>query len=189
MPLLSGFHESQPQPTGMHSSRWDQWSDLWTTCTLWFETRPRDMEPVLESSEDRNNEGNPFPVDIFTSASALQANIVMHMSAIVLLMHRPRLAKLTGPSARLKSRSWHTQKIARILVGNHFQEQWDPIAIVALLFVAKEMSHVSQQKALLSCFQAVVRTTQIPVEKDVASLRESWRLIYQEHPPDASHVR
>jgi len=73
-----------------------------------------------------------------------------------------------------------------MLIGNHFQEQWDPIAIAALLFVAREMSHASQQEALLSCLQEVVRTTQIPLESDVASLRECWRRMHNDGPPDIS---
>lgn len=132
------------------------------------------MEPVLESSDDRAHQVESFPIDIYTSATALQANLVMHMSAVILLAHRPRLGGIAGSSRRVRSRSWHVQKIARMLVGNHFHEQWDPVAIAALLFIAKEMSHACQQEALLSCLQEAVRTTQIPVERDVARLRECW---------------
>jgi hypothetical protein len=179
IPLLSRFHDSQPQqPAGSHSSHWDTWSDLWMSCTLWFRARPRVMEPVLESPDDINSshhssqQETPFPPDIFTSATALQANLVMHLSAIILLEHRPRLGDVAELSHRLKSRSWHVHKIARMLVGNHFRGQWDPVAVAALVFVAKEMSHVSQQTAILSCFQEVARTSHIPVENDIVSLRE-----------------
>jgi hypothetical protein len=184
IPLLSRFHDSQPQPAvGSPSSHWDTWSDLWMSCTLWFRARPRVMEPVLESPDNINSShsasGEPFPPDVFTSATALQANLVMHLSAVILLEHRPRLGDVAGLSHRLKSRSWHVHKIARMLVGNHFREQWDPVAVAALVFVAKEMSHVSQQNTILSCFQEVARTTHIPTEKDIASLLEGWRLIYE----------
>jgi hypothetical protein len=134
---------------------------------------------VLESPDGEDNRGDPFPPDVFTSATALQANLVMHVSAVILLEHRPRLANVGTMSRRLKSRSWHVHKIARMLVGNHFREQWDPIVVAALIFVAKEMSHVSQQDAILPCFQEIERTTRIPVEQDVAGLREGWRLIHE----------
>lgn len=140
------------------------------------------MEPLLESPDGTDNPGEPFPIDVFTSITALQANLVMHMSAIVLLAQRPRLGEVTGTSHRLKSRSWHIHKIARMLVGNHFHEQWDPIVVAALIFVAREMSHVSQQRAILPCFQAIAHTTNIPVDEDVARLRESWRLIHDQRP-------
>jgi hypothetical protein len=180
IPLLSRFHDpnpQDPQSAVSHLAHWDQWSDLWTTCTLWFQARPRVMEPILESPDVDSS--HPFPPDVFTSATALQANLVMHLSAIILLEHRPRLGDVAGMSHRLKSRSWHVHKIARMLVGNHFREQWDPIAVAALIFVAKEMSHASQQNATMSCFQEVARTTHIPVERDIAGLREGWRLIYE----------
>jgi hypothetical protein len=186
IPLLSGFHAPQPQAVGLHSSNWDQWSDLWSACTLWFQARPHGMEPVLESLDEPTRQGRSFPIDVYTSATALQANLVMHMSAIILLAYRPRLGDVAGSSRRLRSRSWHVQKIARMLIGNHFHEQWDPIAISALLFIAREMSHASQQEGLLSCLQEVVRTTQIPIESDVASLRECWRRTHHEGPLDVS---
>lgn len=66
-----------------------------------------------------------------------------------------------------------------MLVGNHFLEQWDPIVVAGLLFVAKEMSHVSQQNAIMSCFHEIARTTHLPVERDVAGLQEEWRAIYE----------
>jgi hypothetical protein len=146
------------------------------------------MEPVLESQDFGNHQGELFPIDVFTSAVALQANIVMHMSAIILLTHRPRLVDAAGSSHCLRSRSWHVQKIARMLVGNHFPQQWDPITIAALLFIAKEMSHVSQQQALLSCLQEGARTTQISVEREIASIRARWQLIHEQDPSDVSRV-
>lgn len=188
IPLLSGFHESQRRSSDAHALGWDRWSDLWRSCTQWFQARPRGMQPVLESSIESDHLAQPFGTDVFTSATALQANLVMHMSAIILLTHRPRLANFAGLSPRLRSRSWHIQKIARMLVGNRFYEQWDPIVIAASLFVAKEMSHISQQKALSLCFQEITRTTQIPIEKDIAGLHASWRLILQEGQPDVPQV-
>jgi hypothetical protein len=182
IPQLSRFHESQQPPqastAGSRSSSYHQWSDLWATCTLWFQARPRVMEPVLEAPDVTDHQSEPFPPDVFTSATALQANLVMHMAAIILLEHRPRLGDVAGLSPRLKSRSWHVHKIARMLVGNYFREQWDPIVIAALLFVAKEMSHVSQQNAIMSIFQGIARTTYLPVEGDVVGLQEGWRAIY-----------
>jgi hypothetical protein len=188
IPMLSGFHESSTQPVGSHVSRWDRWFELWSRCMSWFQDRPRKMRPVLESPDEDPHDKQPFSIDVFTSATALQANLVMHMSAVFLLSQKPRLTNATSTFQRLGSRSWHIQKIARMLVGNHFNEQWDPIVIAALLFIAKEMSHASQQEALLSCFNEILNTTQIPVEKDVADLRARWKLIQKDDPPNLSHA-
>lgn len=154
----------------------------------WFQDRPRKMKPVLESPDEGAHHDRPFPIDVFTSAIALQANLVMHMSAVILLTQRPRLTNAPSNSQHLRSRSWHSQKIARMLVGNHFIEQWDPIVIGSLLSISKEMSHSSQQEALLSCFTAISKTTQIPIEEDIANLRARWQSIQQDGPPNLSHA-
>ncbi|KAG9659370.1 hypothetical protein KCU64_g3903, partial [Aureobasidium melanogenum] len=184
IPMLSGFHESCLQPVGSHVSRWDRWFELWRRCMSWFQDRPRKMKPVLESSGEETCHEQPFPTDVFTSVTALQANLVMHISAVTLLSQRPRLTSAPSTLQHLRSRSWHVQKIARMLIGNHFNEQWDPIVIAALFFIAKEMSHPSQQEALLSCFQEISRTTKIPIEKDMANLRARWRSIQEDRPPN-----
>lgn len=188
VPMLSGFHESCLQPVGSHVSRWDRWFELWSRCMSWFQDRPRKMRPVLESSDEGNPNKQPFPIDVFTSATALQANLVMHMSAVILLSQKPRLTNAPSTLQHLRSRSWHIQKIARMLVGNHFNEQWDPIVIAALFSISKEMSHPSQQEALLSCFREVSKTTQIPIEKDIANLRARWQSIQQDSLPSMSHA-
>ncbi|KAI4720953.1 hypothetical protein E4T48_02830 [Aureobasidium sp. EXF-10727] len=188
IPVLSGFHESCLQPVDSHVSRWDRWFELWDRCMSWFQDRPRKMKPVLESSDEEFRRKQPFPIDVFTSATALQANLVMHMSAVTLLSQKPRLTNASSTLQRLRSRSWHIQKIARMLVGNHFKEQWDPIVIAALLCIAKEMSHPSQQEALLSCFDEISKTTDIPIDKEVAKLRALWQSIQQGNPPELHHV-
>ncbi|KAG9584309.1 hypothetical protein KCV04_g10659, partial [Aureobasidium melanogenum] len=188
VPMLSGFHESCLQPVGSHVSRWDRWFELWSRCMSWFQDRPRKMKPVLESSDEETRHNQPFPIDVFTSATALQANLVMHMSAVTLLSQRPRLTNAPSSFQHLRSRSWHIQKIARMLVGNHFNEQWDPIVIAALFSIGKEMSHPSQQEALLSCFDEIPKTTHIPAEKDLADLRARWQSIQEDRPPNLSHA-
>ncbi|KEQ81865.1 hypothetical protein M438DRAFT_64434 [Aureobasidium pullulans EXF-150] len=186
IPMLSGFHESFLQPVGRHASKWDRWFELWSRCMAWFQDRPPKMRPVLEGSDEDASDKQPFPIDVFTSATALQASLVMHISAAILLSQKPRLANATSTFLRLGSRSWHIQKVARMLLGNHFNEQWDPIVIAALLSVAKEMSHPSQQEALLSCFNEISSKTRIPMEKDIAELRTRWQSIQQDDPPNLS---
>jgi hypothetical protein len=175
------------QPVVSHVSSWDRWFELWSRCMSWFQDRPRKMRPVLESPDEEPHDQQPFPIDVYTSATALQANLIMHFSAVTLLSQRPRLTNATLTFQRLGSRSWHIQKLARMLVGNHFNEQWDPIVIAALILIAKEMSHPSQQEALLSCFHEISSTTQIPIEKEISDLRASWQSIQQNDPPNSSY--
>lgn len=189
IPLLSGFHHVQAQTLDFHTSKWAQWSNLWASCTRWFQERPRSMLPVMESPDIDVSGETPFPADVYTSAIALQANLVMHISAVFLLAYKPRLVKLSRISGRLNSRSWHAQKVARIMVWNNFDEQWDPIVVASLLFIAREMTHISQQESLLSCLKRVANITRIPLEEEIANLRTYWRLTCHESPPDEPRLR
>lgn len=112
VPILSGFHESCLQPVGSHVSRWDRWFELWSKCMSWFQDRPRKMKPVVESPDEETRHNQLFPIDLFTSATALQANLVMHMSAVTLLSQRPRLTHAPSASQHLRSRSWHIQSVS-----------------------------------------------------------------------------
>ncbi|KAI9167946.1 Nitrilase [Paramyrothecium foliicola] len=178
IPMLSGFLSTQTHSQDSYASKWALWSTLWTSCTRWFHDRPRSMKPVLESPDANVSRDVPFPADVYTSAIAVQANLVMHVCAMFLLAYKPRLVKLPRLSGHHNSRSWHAQKIARIALWNNFDEQWDPIVVSSLLFIAKEMTHKSQQEALISCLGRITSVTQIPLEEEVAKLRTFWRLSY-----------
>jgi hypothetical protein len=149
------------------------------------------MEPVLESSDaDLNGhkmQESPFPADVYTSALSLQANLTMHLSSLLLLAYKPRLVKLSRFPHHLISRSWHTQKIARLAVWNSFPEQWDPLVVAALLRAAREMTHASQQEALLTCFQRIMDVTKLPLDEEISNLRLYWRSSSHSTPPTMSH--
>ena len=147
------------------------------------------MEPVVEGSETSATEDEPFPPDVYTSAVALQANLVIHLSALILLARKPRLTQAHGAARILLSRSWHAQKITRMAVWNDFDEQWDPIVAAALLLVSREMTHASQQQAISSCFDRMMNATQIPLEEDINSLRLYWRYASGQDTPPSDILR
>lgn len=190
IPLLTDPPNMQSATRESYSLKWAAWSSLWTNCMQWFQDRPPGMEPVLESPNVGINgtitQDSPFPADIYTSAISLQANLTMHLSSLLLLTYKPRLIKLSRFPHRLVSRSWHTQKIARLAVWNNFAEQWDPIVMAALLRVASEMTHSSQQEALLGCFQRFTDATHIPLDEETRSLRRHWHSSSHSSPPNKS---
>ncbi|KAF4975672.1 hypothetical protein FZEAL_7562 [Fusarium zealandicum] len=191
IPLFTGQSNMQSVAPESYSLKWTAWSSLWTSCTQWFQDRPPNMEPVLESS-DTDLKGDtmqesPFPADVYTNTISLQANLTMHLSSLLLLAYKPRLVKLSRFPHRLVSRSWHTQKIARLAVWNNFPEQWDPLVVAALLRAAREMTHASQQEALLTCFQRITDATKMPLDDEISSLRLYWRSSSHSTPPTMSH--
>ncbi|UPK92511.1 hypothetical protein LCI18_003446 [Fusarium solani-melongenae] len=191
IPLFTGQSNMQSAAPESYSLKWAAWSRLWASCMQWFQDRPPGMEPVLESSDaDLNGhkmQESPFPADVYTSALSLQANLTMHLSSLLLLAYKPRLVKLSRFPHHLISRSWHTQKIARLAVWNSFPEQWDPLVVAALLRAAREMTHASQQEALLTCFQRITDVTKLPLDEEISNLRLYWRSSSHSTPPTMAH--
>ncbi|KAL7817881.1 hypothetical protein V8C26DRAFT_65165 [Trichoderma gracile] len=176
------FFPSAPQETlspGAGSSFSSKWSSLWSNCQQWYQSRPVEMQPILDIRSveagqiDADNDSS-FPIPVYTSSIALQCNIVYHISSRLLLQRKPRLLRLSSRQRHLSSMSWHAQQIAGIATRNDFAEQWDPILIAGLLWVARDMTHPSQQESLLSCFRQISSTTGIKLDEEIQSLRARW---------------
>jgi hypothetical protein len=140
------------------------------------------MEPIfgLSSGEAFMESLAAFPIEIYSTPIALQANMAIHLSFIVLLAHKPRLPRLSRPEVRLGSDSWHAQKIAGMAVWNHFKEQFDPLFVAALLLTAEKMTHESQQMAVLGAFRDVERKMGIVLDDQIARLENIWRTFRHE---------
>lgn len=138
------------------------------------------MQPILdvrsiEASKLDPSHSSSFPIQIYTNVAALQANVVYHLSSILLLARKPRLLKLTSTEQQfVTSQGWHAQQIAGAAMSNEFAEQWDPIFIVALLHIAKSMTHPAQQQALVSRFHRIAASTGIPMDEDIDRLQAEW---------------
>jgi hypothetical protein len=139
------------------------------------------MQPILdigniEAGRIDTRADASFPIQLYTNALGMQANIAYHMSSLLLLMGKPRLLKLSGYPLSTTSQSWHVQTIAGIASTNDFAEQWDPITIAALLFTARDMTHPSQQNALRVCFQKIRAGTGIRLDQELSELQALWNV-------------
>ena len=156
-----------------------KWSSLWSSCQQWYHGRPVEMQPILEIRSveagqiDADNDSS-FPIPVYTSSIALQCNIVYHISSRLLLQRKPRLLRLSSRQRHLLSLSWHAQQIAGAATRNEFAEQWDPILIAGLLWIARDMTHPSQQESLISCFRRISSTTGIKLDEEIQALRARW---------------
>ncbi|KAK1250731.1 hypothetical protein MKX07_005286 [Trichoderma sp. CBMAI-0711] len=158
-----------------------KWSSLWSNCQQWYHSRPVEMQPILEIRSveagqiDADNDSS-FPIPVYTSSIALQCNIVYHISSRLLLQRKPRLLRLSSRQRHLSSLSWHAQQIAGTATRNDFAEQWDPILIAGLLWVARDMTHPSQQESLISCFRQISSATGIKLDEEIQTLRAKWNI-------------
>lgn len=141
------------------------------------------MEPIfgLYSGETSVDDSASFPIEIYSTPIALQANMAIHLSFMVLIAHKPRLLKLSRSEARLGSDSWHAQKIAGMAVWNHFKEQFDPLFVAAILLAAEKMTHESQQIALLGAFRDIEREMGIVLDDEISRLEDIWRTSRHDH--------
>lgn len=156
-----------------------QWASLWTNCQRWYSNRPVEVQQILEIRGlevdliDEQNSSS-FPFLVYTTPLALVANAVYHITSLLLLTHRPRIMKpLAGPRS-LTSHIWHAQSIAGIAASNDSAEQWDPILVTGLLLAAKDMTHVSQQAAVLERLGRITALTGIKLDQEIEALKSTW---------------
>jgi hypothetical protein len=190
IPLLNGLTTVQSPTQEPSSLVWATWSGLWARCVQWFRDRPPDMVPLLESSEvDAHTTitNSPFTADVYSSAIAVQANLTIHYSSLLLLSYKPRLVKLSPAPHRLTSKSWHAQKLAKLALWNNFPDQWDPVVVATVVRIARDMTYPSQQEALLSCFQRIGDATKIPLQREIADLQQFWSSSRHSNAPTNLH--
>lgn len=157
---------------------WSSWHRLWALCLRWYQSRPLEMEPIfgLASGEASTERSASFPIEIYSTPLALQANMAIHLSFILLISHKPRLLKLSRSELRFGSDSWHAQKIAGMATWNHFKEQFDPLFVAALLLAAEKMTHESQQMALLEALRNIEYKMGIVLDDQIMRLKDTWRI-------------
>lgn len=155
------------------------WHNLWLRTQAWYDTRPVEMQSLVDVGSiemSRIDPMNPasFPIHLYSSAIAVQAAIFYHMNALLLLQHKPRLLNIPGRRQHLTSPNWHARAIAGIATSNEFTEQWDPIVVASLIYIASNITHSAQQHAILECLAAISVQTGIPLEVEAEQLRTQW---------------
>lgn len=155
------------------------WQALWTACQNWYDARPLELQPLVDIGGVEMEQAEPgkdvaFPVQLFTNASAVVANISYHITVLLLLAEKPRLVKIAARRHCFTSPNWHIRTAAGIATSNRFLEQWDPIVIATLLYVARGMTHPSQQGAIMDCLGNISADTGISLEVEKRQLQSHW---------------
>lgn len=157
------------------------WSTLWTENQRWYAERPIELQQIyqirgVDVSRIDSDSASQFPILVYTSTLALVASVVHHTTSLLLLNHKPRLAKTVALAQSSTSPIWHAQSIAGIAASNDFPEQWDPTFIAGLFLAAGSMSHVSQQSALIETFGRITAATGMNFDRKIAALRSAWSI-------------
>ncbi|KAG6027209.1 hypothetical protein E4U41_001004 [Claviceps citrina] len=175
--------------SSQHMGPHAKWLALWKSCQTWRARRPLCMRPIVDigtmEAGQMQTDGSSFPIQLYTSALAVQANIFYHTTSLLLLLQKPRLLKLAAaaeghhkPEAVYTSQGWHAQHIAGVASTNEFAEQWDPIVFAALVLVGRSLTHQAQQRALRACLGAGGAVTGLMMEdgEEMRRLEEGWRV-------------
>lgn len=188
-PQEAGTPDLSAFPSLRQSHFLSQWTFLWTDCQKWYNERPADVQQIVdirgsEADQIDPNHDSSFPILIYTTPTALVANIIYHTISLLSLTHKPRLLKsLPGPRC-FTSHIWHAQSIAGICTSNDSSDQWDPILVSSLLLISREMTHESQQTALLERLQNIQNTTGINLEQEIEDLKAAWNVARYEEPEE-----
>jgi hypothetical protein len=157
------------------------WTSLWTDCQRWYNDRPVELQQIVEIrgvevDQIDTQDASSFPILIYTTRLALVSNAVYHIASLLLLTQRPRLLKTVAGPRCFMSHIWHAQSIAGIATSNDFPEQWDPILVTGLILIAKDMTHGSQQSAILERLRRITATTGIKLDQEIDVLKSGWSI-------------
>ncbi|QYT02253.1 Zn(2)-C6 fungal-type domain-containing protein [Trichoderma simmonsii] len=158
---------------------WSRWASLWRECQDWHKHRAMEVQPLLvvdsiEVSSISAPDDPSFPMLLFTEPLALVANVTYYITSFLLLSRRPRLSKLWAHSSLVTSMAWHAQSIAGAVISNHHPESWDPVVFAGVLMAGKEMTHESQQTALLKQLHKMINAVGLDLKSEVEELQSSW---------------
>lgn len=165
------------EPAHPHGSRLDRWKVILAELQSWYDGRP----PELRSLAELENQETVFPTVLFTSSAGMSANVIYHMAMHLLLSHEPRMShhahELDQDPGKFANTSplWHLRRVCGIaLTGKEqYAQCWDPCMIAAFFFAAQRMTHQTQQRELLACFESV-KTAGWRLDKLIHRLRQEW---------------
>jgi hypothetical protein len=161
-----------------------EWISLWNECQKWYSERPVELQQIVEirgvevDSIYAQNVSS-FPILIYTTPLALAANSFYHMASFLLLRQRPRLLDVIPGPRPFTSLIWHVQSIVGIALSNDAPEQWDPILVAGLILVAKELTHESQQSAVLEGIARITSVTGLKLDHEIEALKSGWSIAGQ----------
>jgi hypothetical protein len=177
-PQITEGTSFMPTQISCFSSRWIL---VWADCQLWYSQRPVELRQVVEVrglEVDRIDEQNiaSFPILIYSTPLALVSNIVYHITSLLLLTQRPKLLPFLAGPRWSTSYTWHAQSIVGIATSNDSPVQWDPILVAGLIFVGKDMTHVSQQSVILERLRAITTATGMNLTGEIQALERGWHI-------------
>ena len=160
------------------------WTGCWKETQAWCRGRSDDMQPILEtmssgSLERRQEPETSFPAVVFSNATASVANIIHHLSAMILLKQKPRLIRPVADEGSSTSPLWHALRIIGIAATVAEEDTWDPLVPAAVIRAARILSHESQLAIVEKILHNVTRLNGMNFEGEIEGLRKEHRISFE----------
>ncbi|KAH8881817.1 hypothetical protein GQ53DRAFT_466759 [Thozetella sp. PMI_491] len=178
-----GIESPLPQdaaPTSGSESRPSHWKRLLGELSTWHTNRPPELQCLMETESPDAS----FPTVICAGGAAISCNSLYHAAMMLLLSNRPQSISLAEDwvgkpklEAVRMSPIWHARRLCGILLHSDPEQSkcWDPCMIAACWFVARRLTHMSQQEDILACLGRV-KAAGWHIDGLVQKLRQEWGL-------------
>lgn len=159
-----GFSATNPLESEAYGTRWRR---LFDNIQDWFDTRPREMLPVMAMSAKVC--GSPFPTVLYSNPAAISGNHFAHTAAILMLQRKPRDLALR----KVRSILWHARQICGIALSNDHHGAWTN-TVQPIWIAGKLMSHPQEHDAIVCLLQRIERETGWATQWRIDDLMEHW---------------
>ncbi len=136
----------------------ERWTELLAGLHAWHRGRPSGLQELIH--DDMGTA--PFPTILFTTDTAVFANMSYHAAMLLLAAHRPSSVGMDAsdptqtdhPCGRVL---WHARSLCGIALGSE-RRSWDPCMIAAFTLAARYAPQQSQQKLLNDYLKGVAES-------------------------------
>lgn len=140
------------------------WQSCWSDTQIWYAVRTQEMHPILEipitEAGVLPGQGSDFaPAVVFSNSSSLLSNITHHLTCILLLQNKPRLARPVAETESSISPIWHALRIIGIVANASEMAAWDPAVVAAIVVAGQMFSHDTQKAFAADLLRRCSRST------------------------------
>ncbi|OAP64972.1 hypothetical protein AYL99_00944 [Fonsecaea erecta] len=153
-----------------------EWQSCWSNSQLWYATRSDDMQQILGVESPNGSHDDVgwtvlgFPTLIFSNACALVANMVYHLTSLLLLQYKPRLVKAMTDGGSSTSAQWHALRIIGMVSSSDSSSVWNPLVAAAVIRAAQSLSHPSQLRAVADLLRDAVKSSGMNLQEEIQRL-------------------
>ena len=166
------FRQKSP-PIPMASA----WTSCWSEAQIWYAVRIEEMQPILELDAKFTSATPPttvkscdMPHIVFSNAASIVANAVHHVTALLLIQHKPQLIRPAAEEASSTASSWHALRIAAISAAAVEHDVWDPLLTAAVIRAGQTLSHPAQVSAIVGLLREISQKSGMPLEDEILLL-------------------